>query len=140
VTVTPRSGVRSYRDYLGNVVHHFDVPSAHRQLTIVAETMVDVWERLDADIAARDFREMLVRRLGIPCRYVSGYLFHRKEARTRSSEGATHAWVEAYLPESASTPPTTWWPAKATCAPPLAGTTPTFLPHAVSSRAGRPAS
>jgi transglutaminase-like putative cysteine protease len=41
----------------------------------------------------------LVRRLGIPCRYVSGYLFHRKEARTRSSEGATHAWVEAYLPD-----------------------------------------
>ena len=30
VTVTPRAGVRSYRDYLGNVVHHFDVPSAHR--------------------------------------------------------------------------------------------------------------
>jgi len=194
VTVTPRAGVRSYRDYLGNVVHHFDVPSAHRQLTIVAETMVDVaaqpelpaglggdaWERLDAHIAARDFWEMLapsqfsqwtggledfarelalpagrqvrgrdplelllalnsavyqaiayvpkstrvdspvddalasrqgvcqdyshimialVRRLGIPCRYVSGYLFHRKEARTRSSEGATHAWVEAYLPD-----------------------------------------
>lgn len=41
----------------------------------------------------------LVRRLGIPCRYVSGYLFHRKEARTRSSEGATHAWMEAYLPD-----------------------------------------
>jgi len=28
---------------------------------------------------------------------VSGYLFHRKNT-TRSAEGATHAWVEAYLP------------------------------------------
>jgi transglutaminase-like putative cysteine protease len=41
----------------------------------------------------------LVRRLGIPCRYVSGYLFHRSELKARSSEGATHAWVEAWLPE-----------------------------------------
>lgn len=38
----------------------------------------------------------LARRLGIPCRYVSGYLFHG--ASDRSAEGATHAWVEALLP------------------------------------------
>lgn len=38
----------------------------------------------------------LVRPLGIPCRYVSGYLFHGAE--DRSVEGATHAWVEALLP------------------------------------------
>lgn len=42
----------------------------------------------------------LVRRMGIPCRYVSGYLFHRKNAAARSAEGATHAWVEAYFPET----------------------------------------
>lgn len=41
----------------------------------------------------------LVRGLGIPCRYVSGYLFHRAEDQDRSEEDATHAWVEAYLPE-----------------------------------------
>jgi transglutaminase-like putative cysteine protease len=40
----------------------------------------------------------LVRRMGIPCRYVSGYLFHRAGEQVRSTEGATHAWVEAYLP------------------------------------------
>jgi transglutaminase-like putative cysteine protease len=40
----------------------------------------------------------LVRGLGIPCRYVSGYLFHRDSDQDRSSEGATHAWVEALLP------------------------------------------
>jgi len=41
----------------------------------------------------------LVRRLGVPCRYVSGYLFHRLEDDDRSSDGATHAWVEALLPD-----------------------------------------
>jgi transglutaminase-like putative cysteine protease len=40
----------------------------------------------------------LVRRLGIPCRYVSGYLFHRVEDHDRSAQDATHAWVEALLP------------------------------------------
>ena len=33
----------------------------------------------------------------IPCRYVSGYLYH-KGSRDRSAADATHAWVEAYLP------------------------------------------
>lgn len=41
----------------------------------------------------------LVRQIGIPCRYVSGYLFHRLEDHDRSAEDATHAWVEAFLPE-----------------------------------------
>ena len=40
----------------------------------------------------------LVRRVGIPCRYVSGYLFHRDD-EDRSLEDASHAWVEAWLPE-----------------------------------------
>jgi len=41
----------------------------------------------------------LVRRLQIPCRYVSGYMFHRDEAeKDRSLEGASHAWVEALVP------------------------------------------
>jgi transglutaminase-like putative cysteine protease len=42
---------------------------------------------------------VLVRQLGIPCRYVSGYLFHRQEDHDRSAVDATHAWVEALLPE-----------------------------------------
>lgn len=41
----------------------------------------------------------LVRQLGIPCRYVSGYLFQPAETPTRSADGATHAWVEAWLPD-----------------------------------------
>jgi len=46
----------------------------------------------------------LVRPLNIPCRYVSGYMFHRDEAdaeepKYRSLEGASHAWVEALMPD-----------------------------------------
>ena len=40
----------------------------------------------------------MVRELGIPCRYVSGYLFHQGERGNRSADGATHAWVEALIP------------------------------------------
>ena len=43
----------------------------------------------------------LVRPLRIPCRYVSGYLFHSEEEdgqRDRSLQGASHAWVEALVP------------------------------------------
>lgn len=189
--VKPRSNVFSYRDYLGNIVHHFDVPGHHRQLMITAEALVDVqtaalipealgpdaWDDLRRDIAGIDLWEMLtpsqfvrttpaltafcedlglssshqdrdrdplqtvmdlnlalhgalayvpkstrvdspiddalnnrkgvcqdfahimlalVRQKGIPARYVSGYLFHRNE--DQSTEGATHAWVEVWLP------------------------------------------
>ena len=40
----------------------------------------------------------LVRSVGIPCRYVSGYLASRPTEHDRSDDNATHAWVEAYLP------------------------------------------
>ncbi len=191
--VQPKARVQYYRDYLGNTVHHFDVPGRHKQLSIVADALVDVqpalalpktlgesaWDELDDMIAAGDYIEMLMpshfgqstelleqfahelevesrekarqrdplefvlnlnallyskiayvpkstsvdspidhalesrqgvcqdfahimigltRRIGIPCRYVSGYLFHKAGDKTRSAEGATHAWVETLLP------------------------------------------
>ncbi len=34
--------------------------------------------------------------LHIPCRYVSGYLYHRRD--DRSADGATHAWLQVWLP------------------------------------------
>lgn len=37
--------------------------------------------------------------LRIPCRYVSGYLYHGEQGTDRSDDTATHAWVEAFLPE-----------------------------------------
>ena len=186
LNVTPRSNVMLYRDFLGNTVHHFDIPGQHEQIQVSAHALVEVmaspvpeprdvqdWEQLDATIASGDFWEMLlpsrytqptllleelasevraerrgnplelllelnealyrtfayvpnstkvdspiddalrarqgvcqdfahimtalVRRLRIPCRYVSGYLFHEAESKDRSSTGATHAWVEAFL-------------------------------------------
>jgi len=36
--------------------------------------------------------------LRVPCRYVSGYLFHGRFDQDRSADGATHAWVEVLLP------------------------------------------
>jgi transglutaminase-like putative cysteine protease len=38
------------------------------------------------------------RQLGIPSRYVSGYLYHRRGDNDRSQADATHAWVEHWLP------------------------------------------
>ncbi len=61
---------------------------------------------IDEAIASRqgvcqDFAHImiaLVRRLKIPCRYVSGYLYRRAQDHDRSVVDATHAWVEAFLP------------------------------------------
>ncbi len=51
----------------------------------------------------QDFAHIMIalaRELQIPCRYVSGYLFHQPDnQQDRSTNGATHAWVEAFLPE-----------------------------------------
>jgi len=183
---SPRARVFEYYDYLGNNVSFFDVAAQHDQLTILAESVVEIvpppplpetvgtesWYALDDAIANGDFWDMLmpsprtetsapleqfaagfdirryndplallrninttvyeafeydptstdvdspidvalearkgvcqdfahimtalVRGVGIPCRYVSGYLFYHKDYR--STPDATHAWVEAYLP------------------------------------------
>ncbi len=41
----------------------------------------------------------LLRELKVPARYVSGYLFHQPESHDRSTDGASHAWVEALVPK-----------------------------------------
>jgi transglutaminase-like putative cysteine protease len=189
LSVSPRCRVFSYRDHLGNNIHHFDIPGEHEQLVIVAESLVEqqplaaiplsldsgAWNELDSIVGAGDYWEMLlpsefacptdalkklahelgvvrrddplgilhelnekiydhfeyvpkstrvdspidvaiesrkgvcqdfahimialVRQLGIPCRYVSGYLHHNKEVHDRSTSDATHAWIEALLPQ-----------------------------------------
>jgi transglutaminase-like putative cysteine protease len=40
----------------------------------------------------------LLRHVGIPARYVSGYLYRGREDHDRSTPDATHAWVEAFMP------------------------------------------
>jgi transglutaminase-like putative cysteine protease len=188
LAVTPKAPMSQYRDYLGNNVHHFSLPGAHRQLQLLVESIVemttwpdwpasltpDAWAELDRLIESGDYWEMLLpshfakttplledlmrefgairrddpfslvreinarlfetfeyapgatevdspidkalskrhgvcqdfshimiallRQLRIPARYVSGYLHHGADDNDRSSEGATHAWVEAFLP------------------------------------------
>jgi transglutaminase-like putative cysteine protease len=49
----------------------------------------------------QDFAHIMIavaRHWKIPARYASGYLFQRRNGRDRSEDGATHAWVEAWLP------------------------------------------
>lgn len=38
-------------------------------------------------------------KLRIPCRYVSGYLHHNSNDKDRSVSSATHAWIEALIPQ-----------------------------------------
>jgi transglutaminase-like putative cysteine protease len=38
-------------------------------------------------------------KLRIPCRYVSGYLYHGQSDKDRSANSATHAWIEVLLPQ-----------------------------------------
>ena len=74
LSVSPRCRVFSYRDHLGNNVHHFDIPGDHSQLVIVAEALVEqqslgsvphflhpgAWAQLDALVAEGDYWEMLL--------------------------------------------------------------------------------
>jgi transglutaminase-like putative cysteine protease len=189
LSVNPRARIFGYTDSYGNLVHHFDLPSRHTQLTIISDALVNIeaqssipeimeygaWQELEDLIEKKDYWDMLmpshfarsspqleqlaeeiganerkgrsplaflqdissgvhrtfsyvkkstavnspiedalqsrqgvcqdfahimialVRNAGIPCRYVSGYLYHSTE-NTHPADGATHAWVEALLP------------------------------------------
>jgi transglutaminase-like putative cysteine protease len=49
----------------------------------------------------QDFSHIMIataRSWGIPARYVSGYLYTRRDAGDRSAADATHAWVDALVP------------------------------------------
>jgi transglutaminase-like putative cysteine protease len=184
----PRAFVTTSRDYLGNIVHHFDVPRPHKQLAITAQALVtvtpppwvpgalspDAWDHLDlltqngegvdmlmpsqfahptpllrqfaqelgverrddplslvrainrglnqaftytpestkADSpidealgqrrgVCQDYAHImtaLLREVGIPARYVSGYVYGGTDDPHPSRAAATHAWVEALLP------------------------------------------
>jgi len=74
LSISPDARVFSYQDHAGNLVHHFDVPGQHRQLTIIADALVDVetpaplpeslgpgaWDELDAMIGREDYWDMLM--------------------------------------------------------------------------------
>lgn len=74
---------------------------AYEPRTTNVDSPID--EAIDARAGVcQDFAHImttLCRGLGIPCRYVSGYLAAPEAGHDRSTENATHAWVEALLPE-----------------------------------------
>lgn len=188
--IRPKVKHFSYRDYLGNVLHSFNIPGAHDHMALKSEAVVEVkspaplpdalpptaWAELDAHTRERDLYDMilpshfthpsallahfaheigwgrgfapdpltalrglssaiyqafdyqqhvtkvdspidvalearrgvcqdfthimlaLARQIGIPSRYVSGYLFHRADENDRSDADASHAWLECWLP------------------------------------------
>jgi transglutaminase-like putative cysteine protease len=66
-------------------------------VTTVETTLDEIW-KLKAGVC-QDFAHMmlaLLRMVNIPARYVSGYICPNQTGMR--GEGATHAWVEAYLP------------------------------------------
>jgi transglutaminase-like putative cysteine protease len=74
LSVSPRARIFGYTDHLGNLVHHFDIPERHGQLTIIADALVDVdppeklpeslgpgaWDELDNLIETHDYWDMLM--------------------------------------------------------------------------------
>jgi transglutaminase-like putative cysteine protease len=74
LSVDPAARIMAYRDYLGNTVHHFDIPGIHSEITLTAGALVEVrppvsvperldpdaWSRLDALVDEGDYWEMLM--------------------------------------------------------------------------------
>jgi transglutaminase-like putative cysteine protease len=69
-------------------------------------SVTDVDSPIDTALERRqgvcqDFAHIMLtvaRSWGIPARYVSGYIYTRRDTGDRSDPEATHAWIEAYLP------------------------------------------
>jgi len=186
--INPHVATHQYLDYLGNVIHHFNIPDLVKELVVLSRAVVevfpnqqeteltiktswdslnkvcvnpsdDIWDMLqashfvlstdllkqliiDLDLSklenpfatvtninsklnsyfsyeqnstkvdspiddaltlkagvCQDFTNILlqmVRMCGIPARYVSGYICPTDDISR--GEGATHAWIEAYIP------------------------------------------
>jgi transglutaminase-like putative cysteine protease len=78
----------------------------HREYTYVkgsttlATTAFDVYSRRRG--VCQDFTNLficLARLMGVPARYVCGYLFTGPKHENRAQAEASHAWVQVYLPE-----------------------------------------
>lgn len=121
LSVDPRARVNVYRDYLGNSVHHFDVPAKHTELAILAESLVemeppaelpetlgpDAWHDLDALTAAGDYWEMLMPSFyACPSDALEGLADELKVKRRedpltflRELNSSIHDWFD-YVPKS----------------------------------------
>jgi transglutaminase-like putative cysteine protease len=85
----------SVAEKMSNFVYsHFE----YKKGITSVETIVDEIWQLKAGVC-QDFAHVLLvmlRMVGIPARYVSGYICPKNHELR--GEGATHAWVEAYIP------------------------------------------
>jgi transglutaminase-like putative cysteine protease len=94
---SPRGDPLTALKHLSNVIYNsFEYEAG------VTQVHSPIAQALDAGRGVcQDFAHIMIataRLWGLPSRYVSGYLFHRRQDRDRSSPDATHAWMEAYLP------------------------------------------
>jgi transglutaminase-like putative cysteine protease len=90
---TPLEAARQLRTYV------FDHFKYIKGITSVETTLNEVWE-LKAGVC-QDFAHILLvflRQIRIPARYVSGYICPNRNGMR--GEGATHAWIEAYIPSN----------------------------------------
>jgi len=88
---TPLETAQRFSQYV------FDTFAYRKGITTVESTLDEVW-KLKSGVC-QDFAHILLimlRLTHIPSRYVSGYICPNKKGMR--GEGATHAWVEAYIP------------------------------------------
>lgn len=88
---TPLGAAQQLRTYV------YDNFNYIKGVTTVESTLDEVW-KLRAGVC-QDFAHILLvflRLIQIPSRYVSGYICPNKNGMR--GEGATHAWIEAYIP------------------------------------------
>jgi transglutaminase-like putative cysteine protease len=90
-----RDPLTTLRQASGGVHRHF----AYNPEATEVDSPIDAAIRLQSGVC-QDFAHIMIsllRRIGIPARYVSGYLFHDGSDRNAAAN-ASHAWVEAFLP------------------------------------------
>lgn len=88
---TPLQSAKHYSEYIYSNFNYV------KGVTTVETTIDEIW-KLKSGVC-QDFAHMLLtmlRLMQIPARYVSGYICPNKPGMR--GEGATHAWVEAYIP------------------------------------------
>lgn len=88
---TPFKVAKDFNTYIYNNFKY------QKGITTVETTPDDIWALRSG--VCQDFAHMylfMLRLVNIPARYVSGYICPNKNGMR--GEGATHAWVEAYMP------------------------------------------
>lgn len=92
-TSTPFQAAKLFCQYV------YDNFEYKKGITTVESTLDEIW-KLKSGVC-QDFAHillMMLRQVGIPSRYVSGYICPNRSGSGMRGEGATHAWAEAYLP------------------------------------------